>query len=145
MNGDSIKSNVYGVSTVLKIIILVISVFSISMVIYLLVRAVFEIDTFGEQKYLLIIPTLILFVNVYCICTLKCKIMYYNKTITLKLVILSKTIDLNKYKYFKIDHTIPISYLLYTDDKSKKIRIHYFYAKGELFYKYLLNNLEEIK
>ena len=115
------------------------------MMIYSLVMAVFEIDTFREQKYLLIIPILILFANVYCICSLKCKIIYYNKTLTLKYVILNKTIDLGKYKYFKIDHTIPISYLLYTDNKSKKIRIHYFYAKGELFYKYLLNNLEEIK
>jgi hypothetical protein len=146
MNENDIQNNTYGISNFLKIIILVMSIFSIPIIIYLSVRYVFEIDTFGDQKYLIIILIIYFFIIIYCISILKHKIIYYDKIIIYKYLFSNKTIELNKYKYFKIDYNnIPISYLLFTDDKSKKERIHFYYTKQELFYNYLLNNLEEIK
>ena len=146
MNENDIQNNTYGISNFFKIIILVMSIFSISIIIYLFVRYVSEIDTFGDQKYLIIILIIYFLITIYCIFTLKHKIIYYDKIIIYKYLILNKTIELNKYKYFKIDNnSIPLSYLLFTNDKSKKERIHFYYTKRELFYNYLLNNLEEIK
>ena len=147
MNQNDVKDNIYGTSIILKIIVSIFSVLSIPMFIYLFIRSIFEIETFGEHKYLLIIPIIMLLLNIYCILfTIKYKILYYNKTIILEFVIFNKTINLNEYKYFKNDFkTLPVSYLLFKENKEKKIRIHFWYSKRELFYKYLINILEEIK
>ena len=143
MDEDDI--NTYGISIIFKIVILVIFTLSTPIAIYVLIWSIFEMDTIGEQKYLIIVSILFLLLCVYCILVLKYKIIYFDKTIIFKFVILNKIIDLGKYKYFKIDYkTIPISYILFTENKEKKVRIHYFYTKMELFYRYLIKNLEKI-
>jgi hypothetical protein len=55
MNENDILNNTYGISNLFKIIIIVMNVFSIPIIIYLFVRYVSEIDTFWDQKYLIII------------------------------------------------------------------------------------------
>ncbi|MDR2575543.1 MAG: hypothetical protein LBC52_03780 [Treponema sp.] len=145
MNKDDMKDNTYGVSIIYKIIFLCISILGFPTFLYVLIRGILEIDTFGNQKYLIIAPIIGLFLDIYCILvTIKCKIIYYDKIIIYKYVILSETIELSKYKYFKIDSTIPISYLLFTENKKTKKRIHYFFTKRESFRNFLLNNLEEM-
>jgi hypothetical protein len=140
------ENNIFGVSIIFKITVLIISIPSMFISIYLFIRSIREIDTFGDQKYLIIIPILYFIIVIYCFLILRYKVIYYDKIIIFKYVLLKEIVDLNKFKYFKIDYrTLPVSYLLYYENKTKKKRIHYIFKEKKLFYDFLLKNMEEIE
>jgi hypothetical protein len=140
------ENNIFGISIIFKITVLIISIPSMFISIYLFIRSIREIDTFGDQKYLIIIPILFFLIVIYCFLVLRYKVIYYDKIIIFKYVLLKEIVDLNKFKYFKIDYTtLPVSYLLYYENKTKKKRIHYIFKEKKLFYNFLLKNMEEIK